>query len=124
MYNVGLDENNFYNGSYAEVGTVPNGVDVETLPPAIDQLCYYLDNGVWVYSEDKRIELMADMEAKHIAEVQEMEAAELYAAKQKAIIDAIETPEKPAAKEGYVYELKYTVGSTSFEWVEKPINVE
>ena len=39
MFNVQLDENNFFTGSYATIGVVPNGVNVETLPPTENQLC-------------------------------------------------------------------------------------
>lgn len=42
MFNVQLDENNFFTGSYATIGVVPNGVNVETLPPTENQLCYKL----------------------------------------------------------------------------------
>ena len=42
MFNVQLDENNFFTGSYAATGVVPNGVNVKTLPPAENSLCYKL----------------------------------------------------------------------------------
>lgn len=42
MYNVQVNENNFYTGSYATVGTVKNGVNVSKLPPSKDSLCYKL----------------------------------------------------------------------------------
>lgn len=34
MYNVQLDENKFYTGTYAKIGKVINGVDVNELPPS------------------------------------------------------------------------------------------
>lgn len=42
MYNVQLDENMFFTGSYAKVGTINNGVNVESLPPSENSLCYKL----------------------------------------------------------------------------------
>lgn len=42
MYNVQLDENMFFTGSYAKKGTINNGVNVETLPPTENSLCYKL----------------------------------------------------------------------------------
>ncbi len=33
MYNVQLDENKYFTGTYAELGAVPNGVKVPNLPP-------------------------------------------------------------------------------------------
>ena len=42
MYNVQVNENNFYTGSYATVGTVKNGVNVSKLPPSENSLCYKL----------------------------------------------------------------------------------
>lgn len=42
MYNVQIDENMFFTGNYAKVGTVQNGVNVEKLPPNENSLCYKL----------------------------------------------------------------------------------
>lgn len=42
MYNVQVDENMFFTGSYAKVGTVKNGVNVDKLPPFENSLCYKL----------------------------------------------------------------------------------
>lgn len=42
MYNVQVNKNNFYTGSYATVGTVKNGVNVSKLPPSENSLCYKL----------------------------------------------------------------------------------
>ena len=42
MYNVQVNENNFYTGSYATIGTVKNGVNVSKLPPSENSLCYKL----------------------------------------------------------------------------------
>lgn len=42
MFNVQLDENMFYTGSYAKKGTLKNGIDVTSLPPAENSLCYKL----------------------------------------------------------------------------------
>lgn len=42
MYNVQINENNFYTGSYATVGTVKNGVNVSKLPSSENSLCYKL----------------------------------------------------------------------------------
>lgn len=42
MYNVQVNENGFYMGSYATVGTVKDGVNVTKLPPSENALCYKL----------------------------------------------------------------------------------
>lgn len=55
MYNVQLDENMFYTGSYAKVGTVNNGVNVETLPPSENSLCYKLVDAEVTVNEDRPI---------------------------------------------------------------------
>lgn len=36
MYNIKLDENNYYTGSYATVGKVEGGIEIPTLPPTAD----------------------------------------------------------------------------------------
>lgn len=46
MYNIKLDENKFYTGSYAKVGKVQDGINIPTLPPTDDNtkaLCYKYD---------------------------------------------------------------------------------
>lgn len=40
-YNIKLDDNKFFTGIYAKVGGVEGGVDLESLPPEENQLCYY-----------------------------------------------------------------------------------
>ena len=42
MFNVQIDKNNFYTGNYASVGSLPNGINVEKLPPSENSLCYKL----------------------------------------------------------------------------------
>ena len=42
MYNVQLDENMFFTGSYAKKGTLNNGFNVTSLPPTENSLCYKL----------------------------------------------------------------------------------
>lgn len=42
MFNIQIDENNFYTGNYASIGTLPNGINVEKLPPSENSLCYKL----------------------------------------------------------------------------------
>ena len=44
MYNVQLDDNMFFTGSYAKKGTLNNGFNVTTLPPTENALCYKLIN--------------------------------------------------------------------------------
>ena len=39
---VVLDENKFFTGTYAKIGSIENGVEVETLPPEENQTCYRL----------------------------------------------------------------------------------
>jgi hypothetical protein len=36
MYNIKLDENKYYTGSYAKIGNVEGGIDIPTLPPTDD----------------------------------------------------------------------------------------
>lgn len=52
MFNAQIDENNFFTGNYATIGVVLNGVNVETLPPTENQLCYKLID-VEVVKENK-----------------------------------------------------------------------
>lgn len=43
MYNIKLDENNYYTGSYAKVGKIQGGIDVPSLPPTesvLESSCY------------------------------------------------------------------------------------
>lgn len=42
MYVVQLDENMFFTGTYAKIGSILNGVQVEELPPSENSLCYKL----------------------------------------------------------------------------------
>ena len=42
MYNVQLDDNMFFTGSYAKKGTLNNGFNVASLPPTENSLCYKL----------------------------------------------------------------------------------
>lgn len=42
MYSVKLDDSNYYTGSYAKDGKILGGVDVDTLPPSENKLCYKL----------------------------------------------------------------------------------
>lgn len=53
MINVLLDENNYYTGNYANIGRIEGGVDVESLPPAENQTCYFLEE----IEESKEIEV-------------------------------------------------------------------
>lgn len=36
MYIVSLDKDSYFTGSYAKIGSIPNGVSVESLPPDIN----------------------------------------------------------------------------------------
>lgn len=42
MYNVKVDENYFYQNVYAKIGKVEGGIDMPTLPPEENSLCYYI----------------------------------------------------------------------------------
>ena len=42
MFNVLLDEDNYYTGVYAKVGKIDGGVDVDVLPPSENSLGYKL----------------------------------------------------------------------------------
>lgn len=43
MYNVKVDENYFYQNAYAKIGKIEGGIDMPTLPPSDNSLCYYID---------------------------------------------------------------------------------
>lgn len=68
MYSVLLDENGFFTGAYATVGSISNGTQVGTLPPAENSLCYKLVDDEWVFSQERYDELEAE---KSEAETQE-----------------------------------------------------
>ena len=42
MFNVLLDEDNYYTGVYAKIGKIDGGVDVDVLPPSENSLGYKL----------------------------------------------------------------------------------
>lgn len=57
-----LDKNKYFTGSYAEIGGIVGGVEVEALPDTDDvlkQQAYKYENGAWVYDEAKYNELTA-----------------------------------------------------------------
>ena len=61
MYNVQLDENLFFTGNYAKVGSVKNGVSVDKLPPSDNALCYKLvDVEVTTEHEEPVLQYMID----------------------------------------------------------------
>ena len=45
MYSVKLDDNNYFTGNYAEIGSVDGGMDVESLPEDLSRaICYRYDH--------------------------------------------------------------------------------
>lgn len=60
MYSVLLDENGFFTGAYATVGSITNGIQVGSLPPAENSLCYKLADDEWVFSQERYDELEAE----------------------------------------------------------------
>lgn len=57
-----LDKNNYFTGSYAKIGGIVGGVEVEALPDTDDilkQQAYKYENGIWVYDEEKYNKLIA-----------------------------------------------------------------
>lgn len=67
MYNVQLDESNFYTGNYATFGFVANGVNVEKLPPSENQLCYFLADK----TEYVKAQYPVKTRAKYVTEITE-----------------------------------------------------
>lgn len=68
MYNVRLDENKYYTGSYAKVGKVKDGVDLPSLPPEEDYekaLCYKYDE----YSYEETTSMPKTQEVEKIDDV-------------------------------------------------------
>lgn len=56
-----LDENNYYTGSYAIVGSINGGIEVSELPPMEDtkkMLAYKLENEKWIFDENKYQEIL------------------------------------------------------------------
>jgi len=43
MYSVKVDENYFYQNAYAKIGKIQNGIDMPSLPPEENALCYYIN---------------------------------------------------------------------------------
>ena len=41
MYSIKLDENKYFTGSYAIIGKVEDGIDINTLPPDMDKATFY-----------------------------------------------------------------------------------
>lgn len=41
MYSIKLDENKYFTGSYATVGSIEGGIDIETLPPDMEKALFY-----------------------------------------------------------------------------------
>ena len=63
-----LDENNYYTGHYATVGSVENGVAVKELP-GYEELerqlaCKYI-NGNWIFDENKYQEILKAKEKEN-----------------------------------------------------------
>lgn len=53
MYSVQLDENGYFTGSYAEVGSVEDGVSVPSLPPDMSKAtCYKLEHDIMALGND------------------------------------------------------------------------
>lgn len=84
MYNVQLDENLFFTGNYAKVGSVKNGVSVDKLPPSNNALCYKLvDVEVTTEHEEPVLQYMMDT----IDESGEMTTVELTKEEFAALTD-------------------------------------
>ncbi len=62
---VKLDEKNYFTGSYAKVGKIEGGIEVNELPneqDSLKQLAYKRVNNAWVFDESKYQELLSAKE--------------------------------------------------------------
>lgn len=73
-----LDENNYYTGSYAIVGSINGGVEVTELPPVEDNqkmLAYKLENEKWIFDEEKYQEILnIEAEEEKQAKIKELQS--------------------------------------------------
>lgn len=78
---VQLDEQGYFTGNYAVIGDVPNSTQVETLPPdqqdSVKVKSYKLENGVWVFNENKYNELLTEFNNNQEQQVKQMKIAQL-----------------------------------------------
>lgn len=68
MIIVQLDENKYFTGSYAKVGSIQNGVEVYDLPEDLSNhktTCWKYDKqiGNWVFDEDKYEKVLKEIES-------------------------------------------------------------
>ena len=64
MITVLLDSNNFWTGSYAKIGSIPNGISVDTLPSDLSNYkttCYKYDNNEWIFDEEKHMKILEEI---------------------------------------------------------------
>ena len=85
IYNVILDENNYYTGMacIANYSRFTDGIDVESLPPDTDDTImkksYKLADGIWEFDEARYNELIAEEEEKKVAPVQQTQEERITA---------------------------------------------
>lgn len=72
-----LDENNYFTGSYAIVGNIEGGIEINELPPYEDiekQLSCKYENSKWIFDEEKYQEIQnqksAEEKEQRIVELQ------------------------------------------------------
>lgn len=67
-FHVQLNEENgrkYFSGTWSTIGYIPNAVEVDELPPTNENAkCYYLEDGVWVFDEEKENVMIAEKEAR------------------------------------------------------------
>lgn len=67
MYSVKLDENKYFTGSYASVGSIPGGVMVDSLPEHSDYpTANQLIDGAWVFDQAKADALKEEQDIETI----------------------------------------------------------
>lgn len=74
--NILLDENNYFTGSYAIVGDIEGGIEINELPPyktIEEQISCKYENSKWIFDEEKYQEI----QNQKIAEEKEQKIVEL-----------------------------------------------
>lgn len=69
MYSIRLDDNTYFTGAYAEIGSVIGGIDVPSLPPDMTKAtCYKYDGEHWIFDGDKYVQLEKEQATVNIRE--------------------------------------------------------
>lgn len=73
-----LLKDNYFTGSYAQIGDIEGGIEVKKLPPEEDikkMLAYKLENEKWVFDENKYQKILnTETEEKKQAKIKELQS--------------------------------------------------